>query len=135
VLDLFAGTGALAIEALSRGAAHAVLVDDSAPARGLIRQNLDALGLGGAGRLFRRNATQLGPAGPNGTFSIVFCDPPYGQGLGAPALAAARDGGWLDAGALAILEEKAGVAEAIPDGFIELERRRYGHSQIVILRH
>lgn len=134
VLDLFAGTGALAIEALSRGATHAVLVDDSPASRGLIRQNLDALGLGGSGRLFRRDATRLGPADANGTFSLVFCDPPYGRGLGTAALASARAGGWLLPGALAVLEEAAGQAGPVPDGFTECERRRYADTEIVVMR-
>jgi 16S rRNA (guanine966-N2)-methyltransferase len=76
VIDLFAGTGAMGFEAMSRGAAFALLVDDSAAARGLIRENIDRLGLGGSTRLFRRDATRLGPAGQNGTFSLLFCDPP-----------------------------------------------------------
>src|SRR5204863_7718682 len=81
VLDLFAGTGALGIESISRGAAFALFIDDSAEARALIRENVTALGLGGVTRIFRRDATKLGAAGPVGTFSLAFLDPPYGQGL------------------------------------------------------
>src|SRR5689334_6592327 len=73
VLDLFAGTGAMGFEALSRGAAFALLVDDSAQARGLIRENIEMLGVGGETRLFRRDATRMGPAAPNAPFSLVFC--------------------------------------------------------------
>src|ERR671917_666270 len=80
VLDLFAGTGAMGIEALSRGAAFALFVDDGAQARGLIRENVEALGLGGQSGLSRRDGTQMGPAAPNEPFSLVFCDPPYGKG-------------------------------------------------------
>ena len=133
VIDLFAGTGAMGIEAISRGAVFALLVDDSASARGLIRDNIDRLGLGGATRLFRRDATRLGPAGQNGTFSILFCDPPYGLGLAPPALAAAATGGWLDPGALAIVEERAG-AFFPPAGFEELERRQAGETEVTFAR-
>src|SRR6184192_3667200 len=88
VLDLFAGTGALGIEALSRGAAFALFVDDGAEARALLRQNVEALGLGGATRVFRRDATRLGAAHPVEPFSLVFLDPPYGRAMGEKALAA-----------------------------------------------
>lgn len=134
VLDLFAGTGAMAFEALSRGAGFALLVDDGAEARGLIRENQMALGVAGFSRIFRRDATKLGPIGPMAPFGLVFCDPPYRKGLGEKALASARDGGWLEAGALIVLEEAAGVTVALPEGFAELERRDYGDTQVVILR-
>src|SRR5215217_5383113 len=95
VLDLFAGTGAMGLEALSRGAAFALFVDESAAARGLIRENVEALGVGGQSRLFRRDATRMGAAAPNEPFSLVFCDPPYGKGLAERALASCAEGGWL----------------------------------------
>jgi len=95
VLDLFAGTGALGIEAISRGAAYALFVDDGVEARALLRENVETLGLGGVTRIFRRDATKLGPAHPLEPFSLVFLDPPYGKGLAEKALASARDGGWL----------------------------------------
>ncbi|TGD95268.1 16S rRNA (guanine(966)-N(2))-methyltransferase RsmD [Methylobacterium nonmethylotrophicum] len=134
VLDLFAGTGALACEALSRGASFALLVDDGAEARCVIRTNLDALGLGGVTRLFRRDATRLGAAPPGAPFGLVFCDPPYGRDLAPKALAAAREGGWLGAGALAVVEEAASAALAAPEGFAELERRTYGDTQVAFWR-
>jgi 16S rRNA (guanine966-N2)-methyltransferase len=134
VLDLFAGTGALGLEALSRGAALAVFVDDSAEARGLIRGNIDALGVGGATRVFRRDATMLGPAGPIEPFSLVFLDPPYGQGLAEKALVSARDDGWLRSGALVVVEEAADAGFAAPEGFEELERRTYDDTVLVFLR-
>src|SRR5882757_11539601 len=81
VLDLFAGTGALGLEALSRGAVFALFVDDGADARALLRENVEALGLGGATRVFRRDAVKLGDSHPIAPFSLVFLDPPYGQGL------------------------------------------------------
>lgn len=134
VLDLFAGTGALAFEALSRGAAFALLVDDGTEARGLIRENQMALGLAGHSRVYRRDASKLGEIGPMAPFGLVFCDPPYRKGLGEKALASARDGGWLEPGALVVLEEAGDVEVALPDGFELLERREYGESQVLILR-
>jgi 16S rRNA (guanine966-N2)-methyltransferase len=134
VLDLFAGTGALGIEAVSRGAAFALFVDDGAEARALIRENVAALGLGGVTRIFRRDATKLGPAHPVEPFSLAFLDPPYGQGLTAAALLSARDGGWLTPGALIVLEEAAKSAVALPASFSELERRVYDDSQLVFCR-
>jgi 16S rRNA (guanine966-N2)-methyltransferase len=133
VLDLFAGTGALGIEALSRGASFVLFVDDGAEARALIRANVEALGLGGITRVFRRDATNLGAAHPLEPFSLVFLDPPYGRGLAEPALLAARGGGWLVNEALAIVEEKSGTFRT-PSGFTELERRRYDDSELIFLR-
>jgi len=134
VLDLFAGTGALGIEALSRGAAYALFVDQSAEARALMRENVAALGLGGTTRIFRRDATKLGAAHPLEPFSLVFLDPPYGQGLAERALAAARSGGWLTPGALIVVEEATKAQFAAPDGFSELERRRYDDTEVIFLR-
>jgi 16S rRNA (guanine966-N2)-methyltransferase len=133
VVDLFAGTGAMGFEAISRGAAFALLVDDSAAARGLIRENIDRLGLGGSTRLFRRDATRLGPAGQNGTFSLLFCDPPYGRELAAPALVSAAKGGWLESGAMAVVEERAGDF-AVPPGFEEIDRRQAGETEVTFSR-
>jgi 16S rRNA (guanine966-N2)-methyltransferase len=134
VLDLFAGTGALGIEALSRGAAFALFVDQGAEARALLRDNVTALGLGGTARIFRRDATKLGPAHPIEPFSLAFLDPPYGQGLAATALASARAGAWLAPDALIVVEEAAKSAFAPPDGFTEAERRRYDDTEFVMLR-
>src|SRR5260370_3611014 len=134
VLDLFAGTGALGLEAISRGAAFALFIDDGAEARALIRQNVEALGLGGITRIFRRDATQLGAVHPNEPFGLVFLDPPYRKGLAERALASLRDGGWLTAEALVIVEEAADSGFAAPDGFIEMERRRYDDTEFTFLR-
>jgi 16S rRNA (guanine966-N2)-methyltransferase len=134
VLDLFAGTGALGLEALSRGAAFALLVDDAAEARALLRENVAALGLGGVSRIFRRDATRLGPAHPLEPFPLVFLDPPYGKGLAEKALVSARDGGWLAPGALLVVEEAAGAAFTVPERFEELERRRYDDTEVIFLR-
>jgi 16S rRNA (guanine966-N2)-methyltransferase len=134
VLDLFAGTGALGLEAMSRGAAFALFVDEAAEARGLLRENVAALGLGGVTRIFRRDATRLGDAHPVGAFSLVFLDPPYGQNLAERALASARGGGWLLPDALIVVEEAAGASFKPPDGFVELERRKYDTTEVVFLR-
>jgi len=135
VLDLFAGTGALGVEALSRGAEFALFIDDSAEARALVRENVAALSLGGVSRIFRRNAVELGAAHPLPPFSLAFLDPPYGRALAEAALAAARAGGWLTAGALAVVEEAADAAFAAPAGFEEVERRRYDDTSLILLRH
>ena len=134
VLDLFAGTGALGIEAVSRGAAFALFVDNGAEARALLRNNVEALGLGGVTKVYRRDATNLGPAHPMEPFSLVFLDPPYRMRLAEKALASLRDGGWLAPGALIVVEE-AKVAEfATPQGFEQLERRTYDDTELVFLR-
>ena len=134
VLDLFAGTGALGLEAMSRGAAFALFIDDGAEARALIRQNVEALGLGGITRIFRRDATRLGSAHPNEPFGLVFLDPPYRKGLAEKALASLRDGGWLARGALVIVEEAVDARFAAPLGYAEIERRRYDDTEFTFLR-
>jgi 16S rRNA (guanine966-N2)-methyltransferase len=134
VLDLFAGTGALGFEALSRGASFVLFVDDGAEARALLRGNVEALGVGGATKVYRRDATRLGPAAPLAPFSLAFLDPPYGKGLAERALASAREGGWLAPGALAVVEEAADAGFKAPEGFEELERRRYDDTEFVFLR-
>lgn len=134
VLDLFAGTGALGIEALSRGANFALFIDQSAEARALLRENVTTLGLGGTSRIFRRDATKLGPLHPLEPFSLAFLDPPYGEGLAQRALAAARAGGWFLPGALIVVEEAAKAQFTAPDGFHERERRRYDDTEFVFLQ-
>jgi 16S rRNA (guanine966-N2)-methyltransferase len=135
VLDLFAGTGALGFEALSRGAAFALFVDDGAEARALLRENVAALGLGGVTRIFRRDAVKLGMAHPVEPFSLAFLDPPYGKDLARRALDAARGGGWLIPDALAVVEETAQADFTAPEGFDELERRSYDDTEFIVLRH
>jgi 16S rRNA (guanine966-N2)-methyltransferase len=134
VLDLFAGTGALGLEAISRGAAFALFVDEDIAARGLVRRNIEALGLTGCTRIFRRDATRLGKAGTVKPFDLVFVDPPYGHGWGEKALAGAFAGSWLNPGAVCVLEEAAKSAVAPIRGFDEVDRRRIGDSQIIVLR-
>lgn len=127
VLDLFAGTGALGLEALSRGAAEALFVENGRVGGRLIQANLAATGA--PGQLLARDATRLGPAAQ--AYDLVFLDPPYGRDLGAKALSAARAGGWIAPGALIVWEEAA--AQAAPDGFALLEHRRYGDSHMTLL--
>ena len=134
VLDLFAGTGALGIEAISRGAAYALFVDEGVEARALLRENTETLGLGGVTRIFRRDATRLGPAHPLEPFSLAFLDPPYGKGLAEKALASARAGGWLKPQALVVVEEAADAGFKGPESFEELERRQYDDTEFVFLR-
>ncbi len=134
VLDLFAGTGALGLEAVSRGAVAALFVETAAASRGLIRQNIEAFGLTGAARILRRDATDLGAAGTIKPFDLVFCDPPYGAGLGEEALACARSGGWLVPGAICVLEEALTANIQLPESFEIIERRTAGNSQLVLAR-
>jgi 16S rRNA (guanine966-N2)-methyltransferase len=135
VLDLFAGTGALGIEAVSRGAKFALFVDNGAEARALLRNNVEALGLGGVTKVYRRNATDLGPVHPMEPFSLAFLDPPYRMKLAEKALVAAREGGWLTGGAVIVVEEAADAGFTTPQGFEELERRKYDDTELVFLRH
>lgn len=127
-LDLFAGTGALGLEALSRGAAFALFVEEAAPARALIRTNVETLALQGRSKIFRRDATRLGDAAPMAPFDLVFADPPYGKGLGERAVAAALAGGWLAPGALVVVEEDRRTPFDPPPGLTLVETRSYGGS-------
>jgi len=132
VIDLFAGTGALGIEALSHGAALALLIDDAAESRALIRTNVEALGLTGATRIWRRDATKLGPmaAGSGGPFELAFLDPPYRQGLAAGALVALKDGGWLSPNALVVAETAEDEDVPSTDGFALADERSYGDTRV-----
>jgi len=134
VLDLFAGSGALGLEALSRGARFCLFVEESAEARGAIRRNVEALQLTGVTKIWRRDATKLGEAGTLAPFDLIFIDPPYGKGLGSAALTSALAGGWVAAGAVATIEERADVEVALPPQFQELEPRIYGDTKIVLAR-
>lgn len=132
VLDLFAGTGAMGCEALSRGAAHVVFVEDGAAGRALIRQNVERLRAQGVTRIWRRDATALGD-NRDAPYGLVLMDPPYGQDLGLTALRAASEGGWLAAGAVIVWEEDA--PQPAPAGFDPIDQRRYGASTITLLRY
>ena len=135
VIDLFAGTGALGLEAVSRGAAFCLFVEEDAEARALIRRNVEALGLTGVTKIFRRDATDLGPASRNGGFALVFLDPPYGQGLAERALVSAAAGGWLAPGAVAVIEERKGTAVALPAGYVQLDRRAWADTEVLFARY
>lgn len=134
VLDLFAGTGACSIEAISRGADFAVMVDIGAEARGLQRENIEALGLGGTVRILRRDATKLGEVSPFTPFTLVFCDPPYDRGLGETALTSAIRGGWLAPGAVVVLEERGSAEVVLPPPLVEIERRKAGETQLIFAK-
>lgn len=131
VLDLFAGTGALGLEALSRGAARATFVDDGTAARALLRRNIELMRAMGVSDIYRRDATNMGPnRGPG--FGLIFLDPPYGKGLGEAALASCISGGWIAPGALVVWEESSPPIP--PQGYDLLDQRKYGDTLITILR-
>ncbi len=134
VLDLFAGTGALGLEAVSRGCRFATFVEESAEGRGLIRTNIEAFGLGGCTKILRRDATRLGSAGTIEPFDLVLADPPYGRRLGEAALGEALAGGWLKREALLVLEEALNAPfEPIP-GLDLLDERPMGETRLRFLR-
>ncbi|MDB5615041.1 MAG: rRNA (Guanine966-N2)-methyltransferase [Devosia sp.] len=133
VLDLFAGTGALGLEALSRGASHVTFVDMGVESRGLIRDHIEAFGAGGITKLLRRDATDLGTPGTFGQFDLVFLDPPYGKGLGEQAMASLAAGGWLQPGATLVFEESVDATVEIPAGFTLDDRREYGSAAVHFL--
>lgn len=133
VLDLFAGTGALGLEALSRGATGATFVDMGAEARGLIREHMIGFGVTGQAKLLRRDATDMGPAGNIPPANLVFCDPPYGQGLGEKAIVSAAQGGWIAPGATIVLEERRDAEVTVPEGFTLDDERAYGDTMIRFL--
>ena len=131
VLDLFAGTGALGLEALSRGAAHVSFVDDGRKAQNLIRQNIDICRAQAGTRIFRNDAKRL-PPNKSDPYDLIFLDPPYGKGLGELAIAAAIKGGWVAKGALIVWEDSADITP--PETFDLLDQRRYGDTRISILQ-
>src|SRR5262249_43386318 len=126
VLDLFAGSGALGLEALSRGAGHVLFIDDDEESRGAIRRNADALGVIGQTKIWRRDATRLGACAPLPPFGLTFLDPPYRRGLATAALASLSAGGWLVPEAIVVVEEAVGETVDLPPGLALLDRREYG---------
>lgn len=134
VMDVFAGTGALGFEAMSRGAKTCLFVEEAAEARGLIRRNQETLGLMGTTRIFRRDATTMGSIGPAEPYTLAFLDPPYGKGLAEKALASLTAGGWLTISALVVIEEAAKADVVLPDGLERLDQRLYGETQVVFAR-
>lgn len=133
VLDLFAGTGALGLEALSRGAAHVTFVDTGAEARGLVRDHIQAFGVAGITKLLRRDATALGKPGTFGQFDLIFLDPPYNQGLGEKAIADIAANGWIAPGATLVWEESTDAEVLLPPGFTLEDTRTYGAATVRLL--
>lgn len=131
VLDLFAGTGALGLEALSRGAARVCFVDDGVKSRALVRANIERARAMGTTDLWRRDATRLGENRGAG-FSLVFLDPPYGQSLGEKAIASALAGGWIAPGAMVVWEEQR--PPVVPAPLVHLDQRRYGDTTVTLAR-
>ncbi len=134
VMDLFAGTGALGLEALSRGAKFCCFVEEDAGARGVIRTNADSCGVIGQTRIWRRDATDLGPCAPQSPYDLVFADPPYGKGLGEKALVSVLEGRWLNSGGVVVLEEAARSLVAEVAGLALLDAREYGDTQVRFYR-
>ncbi len=136
VIDLYAGSGALGYEALSRGAAFALFVETDDAARGAIRENMDAYGLFGRSRVHRRSATDLGPRpGSAGeAFTLAFLDPPYRQGLGEQTLARLLEGGWLAPGAIVVFERGSDEPDVDTPGYERLDARDWGAARVLFLR-
>jgi 16S rRNA (guanine966-N2)-methyltransferase len=136
VIDLFAGSGALGLEALSRGAAFCLFVETDDRARGAIRENMEALGLFGVSRIHRRDATDLGqrPASAGPAFDLAFLDPPYAKGLAERCLAALAEGGWLADDALAVVERGVDEPPLAVAGFEVLDERVYGAARVWFVR-
>lgn len=134
VLDLFAGTGAMGLEAISRGARFCQFVEETAEARGLIRKNADAVGVIGLAKIWRRDATDLGPCSPQPAFDLVFADPPYGKGMGEKALKSLVSGQWLNPGAIVVLEESVKAEISPVDGLTLIDEREYGDTKVRFYR-
>jgi 16S rRNA (guanine966-N2)-methyltransferase len=134
VLDLFAGTGALGLEALSRGARFCQFIEESAEARGIIRKNADSLGAIGLAKIWRRDATDLGPCAPQTPFNLVFADPPYNKGMGEKALRALVHGTWLFPNAIIVLEESVEAVVNEVTGLNLIDTRDYGDTRIRLYR-
>ncbi len=131
VLDLFAGTGALGLEALSRGAARVAFVDDGTAARVLLRKNVDLMRAMGTTDIWRRDATSMGPCRGAG-YGLIFLDPPYGMGLGEKALVSCLAGGWIAPGAMVVWEEN--TPPAVPAPLQQIDQRRYGDTLVTLAR-
>ena len=136
VLDLFSGTGALGLEALSRGAKYVLFVDDHAESRALIRRNVEAMQATGATKIWRRDATALGEMPPNagGPFDLVLLDPPYRKDLLGPALVSAREGKWLAQKALIVAEMAEDENFIAPAGLALIDERDYGQTKVLVMR-
>lgn len=136
VIDVFAGSGALGLEALSRGASFCLFVETDEAARGAIRENIDAMQLFGVTRVHRRDATDLGPrpASAGAPFDIAFLDPPYAKGLGEKAVAELKACDWLASGAILMFERGRGEPDPVLDGFEQIDARDYGAARVLFFR-
>ena len=136
VIDLYAGSGALGFEALSRGAAFCLFVDTDDGARGAIRENMDAYGLFGRARVHRRSAIDLGerPGSVGEAFDLAFLDPPYAKGLGEQTLQRLREGQWLKPGAIVVFERGSDEPDIDTPGYERLDARDYGAARVLFLR-
>ena len=132
VLDLFAGAGTLGIEALSRGAAHVTFVECDPVVAAALAHNITAIGEDSRARVLRADAMNLPAA--SAAVGLVFVDAPYGAGLAAPALDAAREAAWVATGSLAVVELDSRDAFKAPGGYVIIDERRYGTTRIVLLR-
>ncbi len=135
IIDLFAGTGAVGLEAMSRGCRQGLFVEMSVEGRGLLRDNIEAFGLQARAKIFRRDATDLGIVGTMEPFHLLFADAPYAKGLGEKALASAANGGWLVDGALVILEERADIHPVMDPVYLPLETRAFGDTRMHFYRY
>ena len=135
VIDLFAGSGALGLEAMSRGARFCLFLDIASAPRASIRENVEKLSLQGATKIYRRDATKLGPCDNTKPFDVAFADPPYGENLGEKSARALLDGGWLNDGALFILEERKGQIPEELQRFEKIDVRSYGDTQIALFEY
>lgn len=136
VIDLYAGSGALGYEAISRGAAFCLFVETDDGARGAIRENMDAYGLFGRTRVHRRSATDLGPRpGSAGeAFTLAFLDPPYGKGLGEETLVKLLEGNWLAPNAVVVFERGSDEPEIETPGYERMDARDYGAARVLFLK-
>ncbi len=136
VMDMFAGSGALGFEALSRGASFCLFVETDAEARGVIRQNAEAMDLFGNTRIHRRDATDLGvrPGSAGEAFDLIFLDPPYGRGLGDQAMSRLIEGQWVAGGAIAVFERGRDEPEPVCEGWATLDQRDYGAARVWFLQ-
>ena len=136
VMDLYAGSGALGFEAISRGAGFALFVETDEEARGAIRENADAYGVMGRARVHRRSATDLGgrPGSDGEAFDLAFLDPPYRKGLGEQTLLRLLEGGWLRPGAVVVFERGSDEPEIDTPGYERLDARGYGAARVLFLR-
>lgn len=136
VIDVFAGSGALGLEALSRGASFCLFVETDDTARGAIRENIDAMQLFGVTRVHRRDATDLGPrpASAGAPFDIAFLDPPYAKGLGERAVAELKAHDWLSPGAILMFERGRSEPDPVLEGFEQIDARDYGAARVLFFK-